>query len=93
MSAGHIRPRGPGAWEIKYDVGRDPLTGRRQIKYKTVRGKKSDAQRELRNLLGAVDKGTHVDPGKLTLGQWLGQWLEEARHNTSARPMSATPRS
>ena len=24
MSAGHIRPRGPGAWELKYDVGRDP---------------------------------------------------------------------
>ena len=48
MSAGHIRPRGPGAWELKYDVGRDPITGKRRIKYKTARGKKSDAQRELR---------------------------------------------
>ena len=57
MSAGHIRPRGPGAWELKYDLGRDPKTGRRITRYKTVRGKKADAQRELRNLLGAVDKG------------------------------------
>ena len=85
MSAGHIRPRGPGAWELKYDAGRDPKTGRRITRYKTVRGAKRDAQRELRKLLGAVDKGQHVDPGKLTLGAWLGQWLEEARHNVAPK--------
>ena len=61
MSAGHIRPRGPGAWELKYDVGRDPKTGRRITRYATVRGKKSDAQRELRKLLGAIDKGVVAD--------------------------------
>jgi integrase len=83
MSAGHIRPRGPGAWEIKYDVGADPLTGKRITKYKTVRGAKRDAQRELRTLLGAIDKGTYVDSGKLTLGAWLLQWLEEAQQNVS----------
>ena len=85
MSAGHIRPRGPGAWELKYDIGRDPVTGKRRIRYKTVRGKKSDAQRELRNLLAAVDEGRHVDPGKLTLGGWLQEWLKEAEHNLSAK--------
>ena len=85
MSAGHIRARGPGAWELKYDLGRDPITGKRQVRYKTVRGTKRDAQRELRELLGAVDKGRHVDPGKLTVGAWLGQWLEEARHNVSPK--------
>ena len=85
MSAGHIRPRGPGAWELKYDAGRDQKTGRRITRYKTVRGAKRDAQRELRKLLGAVDKGQHVDPGKLTLGAWLGQWLEEARHNVAPK--------
>ena len=67
MSAGHIRARGPGAWELKYDVGRDPRTGRRITKFKTVRGSKRDAQRVLRNLLGTVDRGRHVDPGKLTM--------------------------
>ena len=49
MSEGHIRPRA-GSWEIKYDIGRDPVTGRRITKYKTVRGSKRDAQRELRRL-------------------------------------------
>ena len=85
MSAGHIRPRGPGAWELKYDVGRDAKSGRRITKYATVRGTKRDAQRELRRLLGTVDVGQHVDPGKLTVGQWLKQWLEEARHGVSRK--------
>ena len=85
MSAGHIRPRGPGAWELKYDLGRDPITGKRRIRYATVRGSKRAAQRELRELLGSVDQGRHVDPGKLTTGAWLGQWLEEARHNVSPK--------
>ncbi len=85
MSAGSIRPRGPGAWELKYDVGRDPLTGKRITKYRTVRGTKRDAQRELRELLGAVDKGQHVDPGKLTVGAWLERWLTEAVHSVSPK--------
>ena len=72
MSAGHIRPRGPGAWELKYDLGRD-LTGKRQIRYRTVHGAKRDAQRELRELLGTVDKGQHVDPGKLTVGELVAE--------------------
>lgn len=68
MSAGHIQRRGAASWRLKYDIGRDPLTGKRITKFKTVTGTKRDAQRELRELLGAADKGHHVDPGKLTLG-------------------------
>ena len=44
---GHIRPRGKGAWELKFEVGHDPVTGRRVTKYATVRGAKRDAQWEL----------------------------------------------
>jgi integrase len=85
MSAGHIRQRGPNAWQLKYEAGSDPLTGKRITMYKTVRGTKRDAQRALRELLGAVDKGQHVDPGKITLGQWLEEWLKEAEHGRSAK--------
>ena len=38
MTTGHIRARGAGAWELKYDLGRDPGTGRRLTRYATVRG-------------------------------------------------------
>jgi integrase len=84
-SGGHIQRRGKSSWRLKYDLGRHPKTGVRIIKYKTVRGKKSEAQAELRRLLGTVDVGRHVDPGKMTVGDWLKQWLEEARHTTSPK--------
>jgi integrase len=85
MSSGHIRPRGPGSWELKYDIGRDPITGRRRVRYKTVRGAKRDAQRELRELLGAVDRGMVADAGKTTTGQWLEQWLAECKHTVAPK--------
>ena len=87
MSSGHIRPRSAGSWEIKYDLGRDLLTGRRITRYRTIHGSKRDAQRELRRLLTAVDEGTHVDPGKLTVGEWLKQWLEDAQHRVSRKTL------
>ena len=85
MSAGHIQRRGESSWRLKYDLGRDPTTGKRIIKFKTVRGSKRDAQRELRNLLDAVDQGRHVDPGKLTLGQYLDEWLEGRGHALASK--------
>ena len=85
MSAGHIRPRGPGAWELKYDIGRDPRTGRRITKYKTVRGAKREAQAELRRLLGAVDRGIVADAGKMTVAQWLQRWLAECKHTVAPK--------
>ena len=85
MSEGHIRQRGPGSWELKYDIGRDPVTGRRITKYATVKGNKRDAQRELRNRLNAVDTGTHADAGKMILADWLTQWLANTALEVSPR--------
>ena len=80
MSSGHIRQRSPGSWEVKYDLGTDPVTGKRRVWYLTVKGAKRDAQRALREALATVDRGQHVDPGKLTVGAWLEKWLAEAKH-------------
>jgi integrase len=66
---------GSVSWLLKYDGPRDALTGRRRQLYKTVRGTKKAAQAELRQLLSAIDKGTHVDPTKLTLAEWAQTWL------------------
>lgn len=85
MSQGSIRARGKGAWELKYDVGHDPVTGRRMTKYATVRGAKRDAQKELRRRLNAVDQGRHADPGKMTVGDLLKRWLEEAQSSVSPK--------
>lgn len=75
MSQGHIRPQGDGSWEIKFDLGRDPLSGRRITKYVTFRGTKRKAQEELTRLLGQRNEGSYVEPTKMTVAQYLHHWL------------------
>lgn len=50
-----------------------------------MRGTKRDAQRELRKLLEAVDRGMVADAGRMTVGDWLKQWIEEARHSVAPK--------
>jgi integrase len=76
MSQGHIRPQGEGSWEIKFDLGRDPLTGRRITKYVTFHGTKRKAQEELTRLLGQRNEGSYIEPTKMTVAQYLHHWLE-----------------
>jgi integrase len=40
-------------------------------------------RRELRRILTTIDNGAYADPGKMRLGAWLQQWLEEARHSVA----------
>jgi len=74
---GSIRQRSKGTWEIFYDMGADPITGRRRQKSQTVKGTKRDAQRILREVLLSVEQGSYVKPNKITLGEWLSQWLKD----------------
>jgi integrase len=76
MSQGHIRQQGRGSWELKFDLGRDPLTGRRITKYATFRGPKRKAQEELTRLLATRNEGSYVDPTKMTVAAYLRHWLE-----------------
>jgi integrase len=74
---GHLRQRSPGSWEIKFDAGADPVTGKRKTRYVTVKGGKKAAQAELRRLLSAVDEGRDVEPSKTTLAEYLGRWQRD----------------
>lgn len=73
---GHIRQRSKGSWEITIDAGKDPATGRRLRHFETTRGTKKDAQRRLAELLVSIEKGSYVRPKRLTVGQYLEQWLQ-----------------
>jgi integrase len=72
---GHIRERSPGSWELRYSLGTDPSTGKRHVRTATVRGRRGDAEKELRRLLRTLDTGEHVDPSRMTVCQWLTTWL------------------
>jgi integrase len=76
---GHMRERSPGSWELRYRLGTDPATGKRRMATTTVKGNRRAAEKELRRLLRTLDDGSHVDPSRLSVRQWLEQWLETVR--------------
>jgi integrase len=87
MSAGHIQRRGKSSWRLKFDAGRDPETGQRNIQYVTVRGTKAAAKAKLVELVAAVGNGSYVEPSKVAVAEHvrarIAQW--EAAGAVSAR--------
>ncbi len=70
------RDKTHGAWHYRADVGRRP-DGKRREQRKGGFRTKAAAQAALAELINAVAKGEHRDDGRLTVGGWLPQWLEE----------------
>ena len=73
---GHIKQRSKGSWTIWVDLGRDLESGKRKQQTMTVHGSKKDAERELRTVLTRIEGGAYVKPAKLTVGEYLEQWLQ-----------------
>ena len=44
---GNLTRRGKSSWRLKFDLGTDPVTGKRLTQYETVRGTKKEAQAEV----------------------------------------------
>jgi integrase len=83
--SGHIRRRGERSFELKYDVGTDPLTGKRRTRFSTFKGSKKAARIELARLVSEHAAGNSVDPSKATVGEFLAAWLNDwTIQNTSA---------
>jgi integrase len=74
---GHIRKRGKESWAVVIDLGRDPQTGKRRRHWRSVKGPKRKAQELLVQLLHQRDTGIDVPPGKITVGEFLIQWLHD----------------
>jgi integrase len=71
---GHVRRRGKASWAVVLDLGRD-RAGKRRQKWHSVQGIKKDAERELAKLLHQRSTGSYVAPGKLSVRDYLEQWL------------------
>jgi integrase len=65
---GGIDGRGENSWRLRYRVKGKRIS-------QTFHGPLSDARKELRRLLKSGDDGTHVAPDKITLAQWVEQWI------------------
>ena len=81
---GHIRKRGSKSWAIVLDLGYD-AEGKRQQKWHSVKGTKRDAETELTRLIRELDTGTYVEPQRITVAQYLKDWLADMRSRISAK--------
>jgi integrase len=72
--SGHLQRRGKNSWRLKFDIGRDPLTNKRRIRYVTLRGTKRDAEKELIRLIAECNAGVSIDPSKTTVSDYLAGW-------------------
>lgn len=74
---GYIRQRAKMSWEICVDTGKDSEKGKRTRHFETVKGTKRDAQRRLHELLLSVDKNIYIKPIRITVSQFLEDWLKD----------------
>jgi integrase len=65
---GAIDRRGENSWRLRYRV-----SGKRYSK--AFHGSLSDARKELRALVRSGDTGTHVEPDKITVAEWIRRWI------------------
>lgn len=72
---------GEDQWQLTWDV--KTLGGKRRQRYLTVCGNKRDAQKKLREILGALDTGNYVDPSKRKTGEYLTTWLAKRKNQLS----------
>lgn len=73
---GLIRRKGKSSWQIAVSGGFDPRTGKRLRVWRTVRGTRKDAERELARLLAEVTGGGVPADSNTTVGDFLSAWLE-----------------
>lgn len=74
---GHVRKRGQRSWEIKFDLGTDPTTGKRLTRYHSFKGTKREADAELVRLKSSADSGTYVDASKSKVSEFLERWQRD----------------
>ena len=86
--SGHIRRRGKQSWGLKFDLGRDPVTGKRETRYHNFKGTKREAQAELTRLTAEALRGAYVEATTETVGGFLDRWSRDwATANVSPKTL------
>ena len=72
--SGSIRERAKGVWQIRYD-GAPDIDGKTKKIAETVRGSKREAERVLRERVGAVDAGAYIEKSDTKVSEFMDRWL------------------
>ena len=80
ITTGSIRKRtrtdGSHYWQIVVELPKDPITKKRVRRYRSVDGKKKDAEQEMHKFIREIEKGYHVTDDKITIAEWIDTWLD-----------------
>ena len=71
---GTIRKRADGRWEARYTTGRDYGSGK-QIQRSVYGTTQREVRQKLAAAVAALDKGVYQAPNKITVSQWMSEWL------------------
>ena len=85
--SGGIREKRPGVYELKFDIGEDPISGKRRTKYHTIKGTRREAQKALTRLLREVDTGDFVERTGITVKTLLERWTDHMRSGVSPKTL------
>lgn len=79
MARGSILKRnrnGVVSYLVRVEYEPDPVTGKRRQRSESFRLRK-DADKRLASWLSEIDRGTAIDPSKLTVAELFQQWLDD----------------
>src|SRR6516165_10493317 len=65
---GGIDQRGENSFRLRYRIN-----GKRYSQ--AFHGTLSEARKKLRELIRSGDTGTHVEPDKITVAEWIDRWI------------------
>jgi integrase len=71
---GHVLKRGK-SWSFVVDVGRDSKTDKRRQTWRSGFKTRRDAERGLTELLDRLDRGTFIEASRVTVADFLREWL------------------
>jgi integrase len=77
-----------GSWGYYLSHGSDPRTGKRRQFRKAGYASKRQAQSALAELRASLDRGTYVEPSKITLAEYARKWLR--RRQTTGKGLAPT---
>lgn len=76
---GSITQVSKNIWKVRVDLGKDPITGKRRIISKNVRGTKADARKVRDQIRRDHENGIRVDASKTTLSEFIPIWADARR--------------
>ena len=76
ITTGSIRERKHKVWQITIELPKDPITGKRNRRYRTVEGSKKEAERAMHEFITELEKGYYVANSNISITEWVNTWLE-----------------